>query len=78
MSCRMEEKMTEGLTVEERVLETQIKRLQAEVTSLHIQLQNNQEEMKLDLSGQIEDTMCVLLDIQCRNVYYCCKSLVVM
>lgn len=69
--------MNEGPTVEERVLETQIKRLQAEVASLQVQLQNNQEDMKLDLSGQIEETMCVLLDIQHRNVYYYSKALVV-
>lgn len=49
--------MNEGPTVEERVLETQIKRLQAEVASLQVQLQNNQEDMKLDLRGQIEETM---------------------
>lgn len=70
--------MNEGPTMEERVLETQIKRLQAEVASLQVQLQNNQEDMKLDLSGQIEETMCVLLDIQHRNVYYYSKALVVM
>lgn len=55
--------MNEGATVEERVLEAQIKRLQAEVASLQVQLQNNQEDMKLDLSGQIEETMCVLIYI---------------
>lgn len=55
--------MNEGSTVEERVLETQLKRLQAEVASLQAQLQNNQEDQKLDLSGQIEETMCVLFDI---------------
>lgn len=50
----------ERFTVEERVLETQIKRLKAEVASLQAQLQSNQEYMKLDLSGEIEETMCVL------------------
>lgn len=60
----MEEKMNEGLTVEERVLETQIKSLKAEVASLHIQLQNHQEDMKLDLHGQIEETLCVLNNTQ--------------
>lgn len=57
----MEEKMDEELTVEERVLETQIERLKVEVASLHVQLQNHQQEMKLDLHGQIEETMCVLI-----------------
>lgn len=57
----MEEIMNEMPTVEERVLETQLKRLQAEVASLQVQLQNNQEDLKLDLSGQIEETMCVYL-----------------
>lgn len=59
----MEEKMNEGLTVEERGLQTQIERLKAEVASLHVQLQTNQEDMKLDLRGQIEETMYVIMHI---------------
>lgn len=60
----MEEKLDEGLTVEEKVLETQLERLKAEVASLHVQLQNHQEDMKLDLQGQIEETMCVFINTQ--------------
>lgn len=56
----MDEKISEGVTVEERVLETQIKRLKAEVASLQGQLQRDEEDMKLDLGGQIEEAMCVL------------------
>lgn len=64
----MEEKINESLTVEERVLETQIKRLNAEVAALQAQLQNNQEDIKLDLSGQIEETMCVLINTSMLTV----------
>lgn len=56
--------MNEENTEEVRELQTQIKRLQAEVASLQVQRQHNQEDIRLDLRGQLEEAMCVLLNIQ--------------
>lgn len=56
--------MNEENTEEVRALQTQIKHLQAEVASLQVQRQHNQEDIKLDLRGQLEEAMCVSLNIQ--------------
>lgn len=56
--------MNEENTEEVRALQTQIKRLQAEVASLQVQRQHNQEDIRLDLRGQLEEAMCVSLNIQ--------------
>lgn len=56
--------MNEENTEEVRALQTQIKRLQAEVASLQAQRQRNQEDLRLDLRGQLEEAMCVSLNIQ--------------
>lgn len=61
---RMDEKMNEENAEEVRALQTQIKRLQAQVASLQDQQQHNQEDLRLDLRGQLEEAMCVFLNIQ--------------
>lgn len=61
---RMEETMNEENTEEVRALQTQIKCLQAEVASLQVQRQHNQEDIRLDLRGQLEEAMCVSLNSQ--------------
>lgn len=70
----MQEKMNEENTEEVRVLEAQIERLQAEVAALQDQQQDNQKDITLNLTGQIQEAMCVSLIIQHNFLDLCHPS----
>ena len=55
----MEEKMSEENSEEVRLLEAQIERLQAEVTALQHQQQDNHKDIMFHLRGQMQDAMWV-------------------
>lgn len=49
--------MNEESTEEVKVLEAQIEQLQAEITALQLQQQENQKEMRFNFSGKMQEAL---------------------